>query len=208
MARLGDILLARRAEILHKWTSSIRALSGASAVTTIELVDHLPNVLDELTEILRKAPDEGVAPGRMPTAGKHGTQRFRLGFVIESVVREYALLHRSIIEVVEDKGVMVSVHEQRILTDFIFSAVSEAVAQYSHQRDVELHRQSSEHLASLANELRSPLASVRFALGSLHGKELVESTPLAETLARGINEMNDVIEGALRQDEGSVRRGR
>jgi signal transduction histidine kinase len=198
MARLCDILSARRAEILHVWTSSIRLLSEANPITTVELVDHLPKILDELTDVLRASADEGVVLTRTSTSGKHGVQRFRAGFIIEAVVREYALLQRCIAVVTHDKDVVVSAHEQRILSDFIFSGIADAVTQYSLQRDAELHRQANEHFAFLAHELRDPLASVRFALGSLSGKELVRSTPLADDLSRGIGRMNDLIEGALR----------
>jgi signal transduction histidine kinase len=198
MARLCDILSARRAEILHIWTSSIRPLPDAAQITTLELVDHLPKILDELTEILRSWAEKGQVFDRPSTSGKHGVQRFGLGFVIEAVIREYSLLHRCIIEMIHEQGAEVSIYEQRILSDFVFSGIAEAATEYSHQRDTELRRQANEHFAFLAHELRTPLASVQFALGSLHGKDLVRSTPLADVLLRGITRMNDLIEGALR----------
>ena len=79
----------------------------------------MPRILDELTEVLRGTGEEGVVAERTSISGRHGRQRFRLGFDIEAVVHEYALLHRCIIDVVREEGVVVPFDEQRVMSDFI-----------------------------------------------------------------------------------------
>src|SRR4029079_7267785 len=105
---LGDLLSERRGEILRIWTASIRRLSPESAeATTSELIDHLPRIVDELTDLLRTPGEERVVPDRASTSGRHGVQRYRLGFVVEAVVREYGLLHRCVLDVVRDQNMTV-----------------------------------------------------------------------------------------------------
>jgi signal transduction histidine kinase len=194
---LCDILSARRTEILRCWTSSIRSLSEETAqATTTELVDHLPKILDELTSALRSPTEAGAVLDRN-TPGRHGVQRFRLGFDIQAVVHEYALLKRCIVEIIGQERVAVTLDEWRIMTDYIFDSIADAVEQYGHQRDAELLRQSNEHFAFLAHELRSPLASMQLALTSQQGKDLAQGSPLGSLLARGISRIDSLIHGAL-----------
>jgi signal transduction histidine kinase len=198
MSKLSEVLRGRRPEILQIWTASIRLVSGKTDVGTFELVDHLPRILDELIRMLEaSAADDAVVIERTSTAGKHGLQRYRLGFDVQAVVREYGLLHRCLMEVAHNENVVPEIQERRILNDFIFTGVADALTQYSHQRDAELQRQANEHFAFVAHELRNPLASMELAIGSLRSRALLPPGPMTDLLLRSIERMDDLIQAAL-----------
>ena len=77
-------------------------------------------------------------------------------------------LHRCILEVISERGVVVTIREQDILADFIFSGIADAVTQYSHQRDAELRRQSNEHFRLSRARAKKPtrVGAVRLGLAS------------------------------------------
>lgn len=201
MEKLHQILITRRADVLNVWTSCIRLALGDSAaagMSVVELVDHLPQFLDELTELLSYADTAAVpSADRTSTAGKHGLQRFRLGFDLDEVVREYGILHRCILAVADHEKVPVSMEEHRLLIDSIYGGIADAVTQYARQRDAELRRQSNEHFAFVAHELRNPLSSAQLALSSLSRRGLLGPGPLVDLLNRGLNRMKDLVESTL-----------
>jgi signal transduction histidine kinase len=197
--KLHHALLSRRAEILESWTSQLRlAATETTPVTTIELIDHVPQFLDELIEALRLAEEEpAVAASQTSTAGQHGIQRFRLGFDIDAVVREYGLLQRCIVDVAARAGVRLSPDDFQMLGDSISSGIADAVTQYSRQRDAELRRQANEHFAFVAHELRNPLASAQLALELSKTRGLLAAGPISDLLGRGLARTRDLIENAL-----------
>jgi len=74
--------------------------------------------------------------------------------------------------------------------------IADAVAEYVKQRDLELQRQSSEHLGFIAHELRNPLGTTKLAFQRLRRTELAESRTV-EMVERGLKRMGDMIDGAL-----------
>jgi signal transduction histidine kinase len=197
MPNLHGVLKDRRQEILERWTVAIGRVAGGVPVTPSELVDHLPQFLDEVIDVLFEADARTAATGRTSTAARHGIQRFRIGFDLDAVVREYAILHRSIIEFAHKDGVRMELDEQLVLVECIYSGIADAVTQYSRQRDAELQRQANEHFAFVAHELRNPLSSAQLAFQSLNAKGLMPATPLLEVLSNGLGRARDLIEGTL-----------
>jgi signal transduction histidine kinase len=195
--RLYEVLEERRKEIVKSWAAHFRG-PDETALTPVELVDHVPQFLAELADSLRVL-DASISAEteRKSTAGKHGLQRFRLGFDLDGVVREYGVLQRCIIEVAARERVAVSADEYAVLGESICQGIADAVTQYSLQRDGELRRQANEHFAFVAHELRNPLGSALLALRSLRTRGIFPSNALANLLERGLTRTSDLIEGAL-----------
>jgi len=76
--------------------------------------------------------------------------------------------------------------------------ISDAVSQYVKERDLEMQRQSSEHLGFIAHELRNPLGSARLAFERLRRKELTESRTV-DMLDRGLRRTSEMIDSVLSQ---------
>jgi signal transduction histidine kinase len=198
LSSLHRVLAQNRDEVLRRWASEVRKLQPDPAISGAALVDHVPKFLDELCGLLRAFEVLKAEGGdRSSTAADHGSQRFRLGFDLDAVVREYGTLHRCILDVAYQHGTGVTLDEQNILVQVINEGIADAVLQYTRQRDVELARQNNEHFAFVAHELRNPLGSVELAFSSLTEKGLLPDHPMVKVLGRGVRRAKDLIENTL-----------
>jgi signal transduction histidine kinase len=162
-----------------------------------ELVDHIPEFVDEIVFALQG--DAGLpVPEVGPTAAGHGAQRLRLGFSLESVVREYGALRDAIVDTARAAGAPITFRELQVLFDAIVDGIARAVAEYTRQRDAELSRQANEHFAFVAHELRDPLSSASTAFQLLKYKgQLPTEGRAVGALERGLVRATELIDQTL-----------
>ncbi len=199
---LSAVLKETRSRLITCWGDRITSAVVASALPRAELLDHIPAFVDELIRALH--PDAVPLPPVSENAEEHGEQRLALGFDVAEVVREYGMLHECILQIADEAELAVSPREHRVIVKWLNAGIADAVAQYVKQRDLELLRQSSEHLGFIAHELRNPLASAKLAFHRLRRTELAESRTV-DSVERGLKRMGEMIDGAL--DHASLRLG-
>src|SRR5678816_3647297 len=149
---LHDVLAATRNQVIDRWKAQVRGTVAPEAMPASELVDHIPEFVDEIVFALRA--DAGLPtldPGQ--TAASHGAQRLRLGFSLESVVREYGALRDAVVETARSANAPINFRELQVLFDTVVDGIARAVAEYTRQRDAEMSRQANEHFAFVAHEL-------------------------------------------------------
>ena len=129
MSALANLIEVHSDEVVRDWAAALRQGPG-DGLTPSELIDHLPVVLRDMTKALRG----GVPAAHDELAESHGRQRYRLGFSVEVLVHEYALLQRLILDEAGRSGVNVTLNEFRILGDYLAGAIRECVVEYSRQR--------------------------------------------------------------------------
>lgn len=166
---LHQALATHRDKVVQRWKDLVRGTLVSEDMSTIELVDHMPEFVDELVAALRAdvgLPSKGpeLQPDASSSAVEHGEQRLRLGFSLESVVREYGALRDAIMATATEQGAEINLRELNVLFNGIVTGIAHAVSEYARQRDVELVRQSNEHFAFIAHELRNPLSSATMAV--------------------------------------------
>jgi PAS domain S-box-containing protein len=135
---LADLVEARKGDLLRRWELRMQGAFTLGAVSRSELRDSLPWFLDALVMDLRGAKEPASAHSSdavEPPSQSHGRQRFRIGFDIESVVREYGLLRDIILELMEEQGWPLIASELRRLSGFIDIGIAEAVGQHSRARE-------------------------------------------------------------------------
>lgn len=141
MDTVADVMEAGRESLFQRWMGEVQRHHMPGELTEPELADHIPDFLREVIAALRRE-EEGAAPKTHrvgPLGWEHGAQRFRIGFDLPSVVREYGVLHGCIYDLVEEQGHgLVRVEEARILQQCFNRAISEAVAHFMHMREREL----------------------------------------------------------------------
>jgi hypothetical protein len=194
---LWAILQGRREDLVAAWSDAVQRAIASASLPRAELVDRMPDFVDEVIAALH--PGAIPLPPLAENAGEHGAQRLRMGFDVAEVVHEYGLLHGCILDLAEQAGITMTMREQRIIVRWLNSGVADAVAQYVRQRDMELQRQTSEHLGFIAHELRNPLATARLAFEHLrrNGGDLGERWRIA--LDRNLRHTVDLIDGVLGQ---------
>jgi len=91
LSELGDYLLAHREEIIAEWLRAVERnadISSSDHLNYKELVDHLPKLCQELTEVL-KNPQSNQSRAEVSRAARvHGKYRWRQGYRLEEVIRE------------------------------------------------------------------------------------------------------------------------
>src|SRR5215210_709186 len=87
--------------IVRTWTEKVaadRRVSSDERLSYLQLVDHIPQIVEELHETLGAGNGETPAP----TEGReHGRQRWRQGYELKEVVRELTLLRVTLVEFIE-----------------------------------------------------------------------------------------------------------
>jgi signal transduction histidine kinase len=196
---VDEILAAHREAVIQRWKEMVLGTLAPESMPPLELVDHLPEFLDETVAALAEdgtRPPSGP-PGLSSAAG-HGAQRLRLGFRIDAVVHEYGVLRNAIVSTLEQAGAPLHLPELQIIFDHMIQGIADAVSEYARQRDAELSRQANEHFAFVAHELRNPLSTATLAFQQLETKGLLPSGDRGvSALRRGLARASQLIEHSL-----------
>jgi hypothetical protein len=85
--------------IVRTWTEKVtadRRVQSDERLSYLQLVDHIPQIVEELHHAL------GDGSGHMLIEGReHGRQRWRQGYELKEVVRELTLLRVTLVEFIE-----------------------------------------------------------------------------------------------------------
>ena len=199
---LHEVIAARRDEVLQRWKVDVQGTLAPDAMPSLELIDHIPEFLDEIVAVLRAdTGGESSSPSleNSRIAAGHGAQRLRLGFSLDAVVREYGPLRDAIVATAREAGDPPSFRELHVLFDCIIGGIAHAVAEYAHQRDAELLRQANQHFAFIAHELRNPLAAATTAFQLLKTRgQLPAESRSVNALERGLRRTSELIDHTLR----------
>ena len=87
--------------IVRTWTEKVtadRRVNSDERLSYLQLVDHIPQIVEELHEALGEARGEARA---LTEGREHGRQRWRQGYELKEVVRELTLLRATLVEFLE-----------------------------------------------------------------------------------------------------------
>jgi signal transduction histidine kinase len=200
---LSNLLAARRAEILERWTQRISREHTDKDLSRGELWDHLPLFFDEVLAALESAEASGdeAAPSEGVTASTdHGTQRLRVGFDLVQVIREYEILTDCILDEIEAVGGSVSTRHFRRVQRLLNAGRADAVSAYVERRDLEIVRDHAQHVAFIAHELRTPLMNAFLATAALRKKARPEDEWALTLLTRNLASLRELIDEVLMAD--------
>jgi hypothetical protein len=87
--------------ILRQWTEKVasdkRIVSDAK-LSYVQLIDHVPQILEELRFALGKEPSSNLT---LQEGREHGRQRWQQGFQLKEIVRELTLLRATLFEFID-----------------------------------------------------------------------------------------------------------
>jgi signal transduction histidine kinase len=150
-AAVGAHFKARIAALIEAWRALIAAdpkLTTNESLPRAQLVDHLPPWLETLAKALSvsaaEAAADRAAAEETRNAEAHGLQRWKQGYDLHEVTREWAALHRCLVDEMERyfaarAGVAAEVQAEAraTLALYIGEATSESAAQFFHLERVE-----------------------------------------------------------------------
>lgn len=87
-------------QILRTWSEKVmsdRRVQSDSQLSYIQLIDHIPQIIEELKQaIASNRNEESLHEGN-----HHGRQRWRQGYELKEVIRELILLRATLLEFLE-----------------------------------------------------------------------------------------------------------
>lgn len=87
--------------IVRTWTEKVaadRRVSSDERLSYLQLVDHIPQIVEELHDALGNGAAETAT---LYQGREHGRQRWRQGYELKEVVRELTLLRVTLVEFIE-----------------------------------------------------------------------------------------------------------
>jgi signal transduction histidine kinase len=192
---LANILRERRDSLARRWIERVRAqLPSEHALDDEEVLDSLHLFLDEVISAL--AAERPLRTLGSSVAQAHGAQRQILQRDIADVVREYGLLFEAVVDECRAAGSgPFEPEEYARLAACLSRGAAEAVREFAELRALELRRQSWEHFAFLAHEIRGPLQTARISSRLLRSGN--PGGRAVEVLDRSLAQLSETIDQAL-----------
>src|SRR6476469_7258139 len=102
------------------------------------LIDHIPLFLEEIGLELSRGEDARVSMDAVDvreTARQHGEQRWKLGYDLQAIVREYGILRHAILEAARAAGMQPTIDESDALARYLNVGVAAATTEYVRSRE-------------------------------------------------------------------------
>ena len=136
----------------------LRELAGRDVVpdglVESAIRDSLPELFDQIIEELAKEGRPSLADPPLPAAVEHGAHRWRQGFDLRAVVREYGVFEHVIYKDLEEQGISPTLREVRALQNCLNAGLASAVVSYTEEADQVRHTLGQQQEALGATELR------------------------------------------------------
>src|SRR6185295_14366922 len=165
LSDLGDYLLAHRREIIGEWLRAVEQNPDISSSDHLkdkeELADHLPELCQNLAELLKSPQSDQNRAEVFRAARVHGRHRWRQGYRLEEVIREASVVRRIIshswLDAYARKVPKLDRGTRRAAENIIHQAVDDVISD-SAEQFVEEQLKATSHLNS---QLGDALADAR-----------------------------------------------
>ena len=198
-ASLAGVIADAKDELITRWRNAVQGTVEPASAGTAEILDSLPGFLDEMVARLeageRQASDESSAKARA-IGVSHGTERFRAGFSLGTIIREYGVLGDCLLDLIRERQIPIDIDQIKIMFSVLTAGVVSAAEQFARERDQVIERQGRKHFAFIAHELRNPLASALLSAQALQHRVGGEDVTLGR-LTRNLAVLNRLIDSSL-----------
>jgi hypothetical protein len=193
LAEFGDFLIANQEEITRRWVTAVDRspdIAASEDLTYRQLLDHLPQLCQELAETLKK---QGQGTDVEPAARAHGRKRWQQGYKLQELIREMCLLRRNFLDTWPDAfsvanrmfDAIAQRSARRIAGRFFDDVIIDSTVQFVEEQTDVLQRIQSELenerrtaaeaksqiLRHVGHTLREPLGAIMFAAEALLSEE-------------------------------------
>jgi signal transduction histidine kinase len=208
-AEIATIVRRDRLAMIERWAArAAEEQPTALRVHHESLVDHLPDFLCELATALEHTDPDGCPQRR--SAKTHGEQRWEEGWSLAEVIRDYRILRLVVLEHLDQSlGRSLRLREVQAVGLHLDEAIEISVERYvrsgnekmlrSQEQLREADRRKNEFLATLAHELRNPLAPLRNSLEviRLGGDAVADFRQAREVMERQVGQMTRLVEDLI-----------
>ena len=197
--QLAALIARSRDALLARWRNQVRELPSAKHLDTPTLNDHIPDLLTELAEALKKNSNQTIPEALVEeSAQTHGKQRLADGFDIEEVVAEYNILRGCIHDLATENGITLQGRPFHVINRVFDLAIGVALQTYSSQRALEVKQKREEYLAFVAHDLQTPLFAISLAGRVLENRLpklgfTPDSAQMLKTLRRSVQQLEGLV---------------
>lgn len=201
LAAFAEFISANREEITRHWVSAVDRsprVQTSEDLTFQQLVDHLPQLCDDLAETLRTTYHADLSEDAARHSTAHGRKRWQQGYRLDELIRELSILRRDFVGRWFDWFVAqhsTFSHEQRhqarsIVHQFFDEIISGSVTQFVEEEQQRLlesqdalraakeraqaaERAKNNFIALVSHELRTPLTPILLSAAALARDESI-----------------------------------
>lgn len=212
---LHEFLSNNRDELTTRCRVKVGNRPGRSA-TEAQLHNGIPLFLDQLIRTLRveQTPERhtserisgpaggGVALSEVSvSAAQHGKDLLGLGLTVDQVVHDYGDLCQSITDLAVERDAPFAVDEFRTLNRCLDNAISDAVSEFSYQRDGLNEARNADHsnqqMGFFAHELRNLLGTASLAFAAAKAGNLSLTGATGSILERSLMSLDKLITSSI-----------
>jgi PAS domain S-box-containing protein len=136
-------------EILAEWKHQARALPAANQMSALALIDHVPEMLEQIVELADAIAHRAPLGPSLTVASRHALDRLQAGFDVSAVVDELSMLRDCISTVWAREVPSGGSAELRGINVAIDHAIRTSVAKYAEIRERTLSAIDSISMAAL-----------------------------------------------------------
>jgi two-component system phosphate regulon sensor histidine kinase PhoR len=199
LSRLATLVEERQSQIIDQWKAVARKLPRAQRLDEPLLLDHMPQILHELSSALIHAQSLSIIEMRAHKSAKeHGAIRFQLGFDVEEVIAEFGLLRDAMQQFAEVCSVNISGEVNRTVNRVIDKAIAASLETYVRHQAEEVERRRQEYLSFIVHDLKTPISAMATATYVIDQKLGAETRPsvvnrMVDILRRNAARLNDRV---------------
>ncbi|MFZ6876333.1 sensor histidine kinase [Undibacterium sp. Di27W] len=214
-AKMHSFLSNNRDELTLRCRIKVGQRSGRSA-TEKQLQDGIPLFLEQLIRTLEIEQTSDPLNSRLisgpagggaalsevsVSASQHGKDLLDLGLTVDQVVHDYGDLCQAITDLAVERDAPFQVDEFRTLNRCLDNAISDAVTEFSYQRDVRnadaQAYESNQRMGFFTHELRNLLGTVSLAFSAAKAGNLSLNGATGLILERNIWALEKLIASSL-----------
>lgn len=205
---LHDVIDARRPLLTERYAAELeRRMALRAGASTADVLDDFAAFINQIVYRLRRASGRDAPEPSLENASRlHGAQRFQLGADLASLIGEYALIRRLIVELAAEEALALTNQEVIVLGEALDDGVRAATLEFVGARDAERRKDEvvrETFIGILGHDLQSPLNAVFAGASMLLRHEMDEShtrvtrriLSSAERMGRMIRDLLDFARG-------------
>jgi len=206
---LHEFLTAQRADLIERCSVKV-AKRSARPIPTGQIINGIPDFLDQLIETLQAEPERSKklsgaqddssksALSEMGiSATRHGRELSRQGYTVEQVIRDYGDLCQAITDAALEHSATIEVSEFRTLNRCLDNAIADSVTEWAYHHNLANADQKVARVDSFIYELRKLIHTATLAVIALKAGNVGIAGATGAVLDRSLIELRNLLNRSL-----------
>ncbi len=201
MKKTARLLKSKRDDIIEIWEKEVlQQVKAAPTTNKIALHDHVPNILDDVIDILNRHEntDDYLNDEKIhqieENSLEHGRHRATsLNYTVDQIIHEYMIFNNVIIKVLHKNDIT-----EKSLFHLIKCSIDKAMLNSVTSFTESIQEMQHKLIGTLAHDIRNPLAAARMGIEMINyeaGKQRLDK--VKKMSYNSVNKAIDLIEGLL-----------